>query len=66
MKLFLVLYQVETTPDFTVGFYYVALSFVFLIRPIPATKKIPPSTPEKMMALIFLVPSPPFKKLTPA
>lgn len=44
----------------------VALSFVFLMRPMPAKKKMPPSTPVKIMVFIFRVLSPPFIKLMPA
>ena len=41
----------------------VALSFVFLTKPMPAIKNIAPRTPDTIMSLIFLVPDPPFKKL---
>lgn len=41
----------------------VALSFVFLTRPMPAIKNRAPRTPETIMSLMFLVLEPPFKKL---
>jgi len=44
----------------------VALSFVFLMSPMPAKKKMAPTTPVKIMILIFFVSVPPFIKLKPA
>jgi hypothetical protein len=49
-----------------VVFLYVALSFVFLIRLIPAKKKIAPKIPNKIIDFTFLIPVPSFRKCMPA
>ena len=44
----------------------VSLSFVFLIRLMPATKNTAPNKPNMIIDLMLRVPSPLFKKLKPA
>ena len=42
------------------------MSCVFLIKLIPAKKKIAPKTPANRIALMFFPPAAPFIKITPA
>lgn len=44
------------------SFNYEALSFVFLIRPIPAKKKMAPTIPVKIMLFILVALLPPLIK----